>query len=91
MALLLLIALAAFKIDGWLSTLLLILAMIVSSPVVVLPKKSFKWLLVGILFVLALWQFPDIERYREAFEEQLETQPLPVEPGNEKNKEDSSH
>jgi len=77
MAILLLIALAAFKIDGWLSTVLLILAMIVSSPVVVFPQKAIKWLLVAILFLLALWQFPDIERYREAFEEQLETQPLP--------------
>lgn len=77
MAILLLIALAAFKIDGWLSTLLLILAMIVSSPVVVFPQKGIKWLLVAILFLLALWQFPDIERYRQAFEEQLETQPLP--------------
>lgn len=76
MAILLLVALAAFKIDGWLSCLLLIIAMIVSSPVVVFPQKQLKWLLVAILFGLALWQFPDVERYRQAFEESLETQPL---------------
>lgn len=76
MAILLLLALAAIKIDGWLSALLLLLAMIISSPVVNLPQKKIKWLIVALLFILALFLFPDIERYREAFEQSLETSPV---------------
>lgn len=82
MAVLLLLALAAFKIDGWISTIVLLIAMIVSSPVVALPKKKIKWLIVALLLAIALWFFPDVNRYREAFEESLETSPVPSTPEN---------
>ena len=76
MAVLLLMALAAFKIDGWISTILLLIAMVVSSPVIEFPKKQIKWLILVLLVAIALWHFPDIENYREAFEQSLQTQPV---------------
>jgi len=79
MATLLLLALAAIKIDGWLSAIILIIAMLASSPVFELPRKKIKWIMVAALIILAFILFPDVERYREAFEESLETKPLPVE------------
>jgi len=79
MATLLLLALAAIKIDGWVSAFILIIAMLASSPVFELPKKKIKWLIVSVLVILALVLFPDIENYREEFEQSLETKPLPTE------------
>ena len=76
MAFLLLLALAAVKIDGWVSAILLIIAMFITSPVIVFPQKKIKWLIVGSLIALAIVFFPDIEQYREAFEQSLETKPL---------------
>ena len=76
MAFLLLIALAAVKIDGWVSAILLIIAMFITSPVFVFPQKKIKWIVVGSLIALAIIFFPDIEQYREAFEQSLETEPL---------------
>lgn len=79
MAFLLLLALAAIKIDGWASALLLIIAMFITSPVIVFPQKKIKWIVVGTLILLAMVFFPDIEQYREAFEQSLETLPLSTE------------
>lgn len=77
MATLLLLALAAIKIDGWLSAFLLIIAMLLASPGVKFPIKYLKALLVTGLCLLALLAFPDIEGYREAFENSLQTEALP--------------
>ena len=76
MAFLLLLALAAVKIDGWVSAILLIVAMFITSPVIVFPQKKIKWIVVLSLIALAIFFFPDIEQYREAFEQSLETKPL---------------
>lgn len=68
MALLLLLALAAIKIDGWFSAVLLIIAMLFSSPAINMPSKSLRWGLIITFVALALLFFPDINQYREAFE-----------------------
>ncbi|MDH5423432.1 MAG: hypothetical protein OEY29_00390 [Gammaproteobacteria bacterium] len=76
MAVFIFMALGAFKIDGWISAILLILATLACSPVFELPSKKIKWLIVLILAVLAILLFPDIEQYREAFEQSVETAPI---------------
>lgn len=76
MAIFIFMALGAIKIDGWASALLLILATLASSPAFQLPSKKIKWLIVIALTSVALILFPDIEQYREAFEQSLETAPI---------------
>jgi hypothetical protein len=77
MAILLLMALGAIKINGWISAVLLVLAMLASSPMFELPSKKLKWAIVLLLVIIAIVLFPDIEQYREAFEKSLETAPIP--------------
>ena len=76
MAIYLIAALAAIKIDGWISALLLIISMLACSPVFKPPSKAIKWSLVVILTIIAIWLFPDIEQYRENFEQSLDTAPI---------------
>lgn len=76
MAIFIFMALGAFKIDGWVSAILLILATLACSPAFELPSKKIKWLIVIILAAIAILLFPNIEQYREAFEQSLETAPI---------------
>ena len=76
MAIFIFMALGAFKIDGWVSVILLLLATFACSPMFQLPSKKIKWLIVFILVAIAIYMFPDIEQYREAFEQSLETAPI---------------
>lgn len=76
MAIFIFMALGAFKIDGWVSVILLLLATFACSPMFQLPSKKVKWLIVFILVAIAIYMFPDIEQYREAFEQSLETAPI---------------
>ena len=76
MAIFIFMALGAIKIDGWSSAVLLILAALASSPAFQLPSKKIKWLIVIALTSFALILFPDIEQYRAAFEQSLETAPI---------------
>ncbi|MDH5393269.1 MAG: hypothetical protein OEY11_08805 [Gammaproteobacteria bacterium] len=78
MAIFILMALGAVKIDGWSSALLLSLAALASSPVFELPSKKLKWAIVIVLTSAAIMLFPDIEQYRQAFEQSLETAPIPT-------------
>lgn len=78
MAILLLMALGAIKVDGWLSAILLIVAMLASSPMFELPSKKLKWAIVILLILIAILLFPDIENYRQAFEQSLETSPIKI-------------
>lgn len=76
MAIFIFMALGAFKIDGWVSVILLLLATFACSPMFQLPSKKVKWLIVFILVAIAIYMFPDIEQFREAFEQSLETAPI---------------
>ncbi|MCK5336714.1 MAG: hypothetical protein KAQ67_11150 [Gammaproteobacteria bacterium] len=76
MAIFIFMALGAIKIDGWVSAILLILATLASSPMFELPSRKIKWLIVFILVAVAIFLFPDIEQYREAFEQSLDTTPI---------------
>lgn len=76
MAIFIFMALGAFKIDGWISVILLLLATFACSPMFQLPSKKVKWLIVFVLVAIAIYMFPDIEQYREAFEQSLETAPI---------------
>lgn len=76
MAIFIFMALGAFKIDGWISAILLLLATFACSPMFELPSKKIKWSIVFILAAIAIFLFPDVELYREAFEQSLETQPI---------------
>ena len=76
MAIFIFMALGAFKIDGWISVILLLLATFACSPMFQLPSKKIKWLIVFLLVAVAVYFFPDIEQYREAFEQSLETAPI---------------
>jgi len=76
MAIFIFMALGAFKIDGWISVIVLLLATFACSPMFQLPSKKIKWLIVAILLAIALFFFPDVEQYREAFEQSLDTTPI---------------
>lgn len=76
MAIFIIMSLGAIKIDGWLSAILLILATFACSPMFAPPSKKIKWIIVIILTLIAIILFPDIEQYREAFEESLDTAPI---------------
>lgn len=76
MAIFIFMALGAFKIDGWVSTVLLLLATMACSPMFQLPSKKLKWAIVFVFAALAIAFFPDIEQYREAFEQSLDTTPI---------------
>ncbi|MDH5518426.1 MAG: hypothetical protein OEY36_11515 [Gammaproteobacteria bacterium] len=76
MAIFIFMALGAIKIDGWISAFLLILATLATSPVLQLPSKKLKWLIVILLTSIAIMLFPDVDQYRQAFEQSLETAPI---------------
>jgi hypothetical protein len=76
MAIFIFMALGAFKIDGWISAILLLIATFACSPMFQPPSKKVKWLIVFVLAAIAIFLFPDIDQYREAFEQSLETTPI---------------
>lgn len=64
MAILFAMMLMAFKLSGILVAILCLLALLLVSPVIVIPGKV-RWLLVAVLFVAIILLYPDISQLKE--------------------------
>lgn len=68
MAIFFFMMLLAFRLSGYLSGIISLIAMLIASPSIQIKNSRYRWLVLFLLFILSIFFYPDLQGLTQPYE-----------------------